>query len=132
MARGAAYADLDGDGDLDVDRGRERRPGAHLRQPARPAPAERRASGSSARASPTATPSGARVTATIGGRTLAQQVSGGQSYLSAPEKTLTFGLGAAAKIDTLEIRWPDGRAETYRDLPGGTTTVLTEGSGKGP
>ena len=55
------------------------------------------------RRSPTATPIGARVTATrrADGR-LTQQVSGGQSYLSAPEKTLTFGLGGAAKIDTLE------------------------------
>jgi hypothetical protein len=73
---------------------------------------------------------GARVTATAGGRTLTQQVSGGQSYLSAPEKTLTFGLGGAAKIDTLQIRWPDGTVENYRDLPGGTPVVITQGAAR--
>jgi hypothetical protein len=65
----------------------------------------------------------------MGKQTLTQQVSGGQSYLSAPEKTLTFGLGRADRIDTLEIRWPDGKVETYRDLAGGTSAVLTEGKG---
>ena len=69
---------------------------------------------------------GARVTASIGGRTLTQQVSGGQSYLSASEKTLTFGLGGAAKIDSLEIRWPDGATQTLRDVPGGARLAIRQ------
>ena len=72
---------------------------------------------------------GARVTATMGPRTLTQQVSGGQSFLSASEKTLTFGLGAAAKIDTLEIRWPDGTVQTLRDVPGGARLTIAEAAG---
>ena len=57
---------------------------------------------------------GARAIATIGNQTLAQQVSGGQSYLSAPEKTLTFGLGgtqlsshvgASHPARWLSLRW---------------------------
>jgi hypothetical protein len=66
------------------------------------------------------------VTATIGDRTLMQQVSGGQSYLSASEKTLTFGLGAASKIDALEIRWPDGAVQKLTDVPGGARLAITE------
>lgn len=73
---------------------------------------------------------GARATATVGGRTLTERVSGGQSYLSAPEKTLTFGLGSAARIDTLQVRWPDGTIETYRHLPGGTPALLTQGAAR--
>jgi hypothetical protein len=69
---------------------------------------------------------GARVTATVGGRTLSQQVSGGQSYLSASEKTLTFGLGGATRIDALEIRWPDGATQTLRDVPGGARLTISE------
>ena len=61
------------------------------------------------------------------GATLTQQVSGGQSYLSAPEKTLTFGLGGAPKIDTLEIRWPDGATQTLNDVPGGARLTVAEG-----
>ena len=71
---------------------------------------------------------GARVTASIGGRTLTQQVSGGQSYLSASEKTLTFGLGDAPKIDSLEIRWPDGSMQTLHDVPGGARLTVREGT----
>jgi len=54
-------------------------------------------------------------------------VSGGQSYLSAPEKTLTFGLGDAKKIDLLEIRWPDSAREPRRDIPGGGRLLVEEG-----
>ncbi len=70
---------------------------------------------------------GARVTATVAGRKLTQEVSGGQSYLSAPEKTLTFGLGDAKKIDSLEIRWPDGTRETLRDLLPGSLRRVEQG-----
>jgi len=55
-------------------------------------------------------------------------VTGGQSYLSSCEKTLTFGLGAAPKIDALEIRWPSGATQTLRDVPGGSRLTVTEGS----
>ena len=56
------------------------------------------------------------MTASSGGRTLTQQVSGGQSYLSASEKTLTFGLGDAARIDSIDIRWPDGQTQTLENV----------------
>ena len=54
------------------------------------------------------------------------QVAGGSSYLSAPEKTLTFGLGTASKIDSLEIRWPDGATQTLTDVPGGARLTITQ------
>ncbi|HEY7574417.1 MAG TPA: ASPIC/UnbV domain-containing protein, partial [Thermoanaerobaculia bacterium] len=69
---------------------------------------------------------GARVTATISKQTLTQQVSGGRSYLSAPEKTLTFGLGTASKIDRIEIRWPDGATQTLTDVPGGARLEVAQ------
>jgi hypothetical protein len=62
----------------------------------------------------------------MAGRTLTEEVSGGQSYLSAPEKTLTFGVGEAGKIDSLEIRWPDGNVEARKELPGGTRLVVDQ------
>ncbi len=35
-----------------------------------------------------------------------------RSYLSQVERTVTFGLGYATEIDSLEITWPDGSAQT--------------------
>jgi hypothetical protein len=57
---------------------------------------------------------------------MTEEVSGGQTYLSAPEKSLTFGLGEASKIDSLEIRQPDGQTEVQSDLGGGMRPVAEQ------
>ncbi len=128
VARGAAYADLDGDGDLDIilveNGGPARVYLNRLDQPKKSVRVKLVGTGRSNRDAV-----GARVTATIAGRTLTQEVSGGQSYLSAPEKTLTFGLGTDPKIDTLDIRWPDGTTEMVHDLSGGRFFTLEQGKG---
>ncbi|MEO8188752.1 MAG: CRTAC1 family protein [Acidobacteriota bacterium] len=125
VGRGAVSVDLDGDGDLDivvVENGGPARVYLNaLDQPARSVRVRLVGSGKSNRDAV-----GARVTAHIGSSVLTSQVSGGESYLSAPEKTLTFGLGAAPRIDSLDIRWPDGTTETHRDIPGGTRLTIEE------
>ena len=128
VGRGAAYADLDGDGDLDVivveNGGPARVYINHLDRPKQSVRVKLVGSGQSNRDAV-----GARARATIRNQTVTQQVTGGSSYLSSPEKTLTFGLGSAEKIDALEIRWPDGVVETYRDIPGGSRLAIQEGKG---
>ncbi len=56
-------------------------------------------------------------------------VLSGGSYSSQNDPCLYFGLGAATKVDKLEVRWPDGSAETF-DLPAvDKTYTLTQGKG---
>jgi hypothetical protein len=58
-----------------------------------------------------------------------QDVVSGGGYASQNDHRLHFGLGAATKIDKLEIVWPDGTKETV-NVPG-VDRVLTVAEGKG-
>jgi hypothetical protein len=40
-----------------------------------------------------------------------------------------FGLGPATKIDSVAVRWPNGRLETFDDLSVDVIHILKEGSG---
>ena len=62
---------------------------------------------------------GARVTCTMGGKKRVDEVSGGDGYLSANERTVVIGLGAAAKLDAVDVRWPDGTTASAKDLAPG-------------
>lgn len=54
-------------------------------------------------------------------------VIGGGSYLSANERILHVGMGAASKIDRVTIRWPSGKVQQFSDLPAKSRWRLREG-----
>jgi hypothetical protein len=43
---------------------------------------------------------------------------------------LHFGLGAATKVDWVEIRWPSGLTERFEGLTSDAIHTIKEGSGK--
>jgi hypothetical protein len=56
---------------------------------------------------------GARVRLALAGRTLTRQVEGGSGYASEAMLPVHFGLGDAARIESVEITWPDGFVQRF-------------------
>jgi hypothetical protein len=42
---------------------------------------------------------------------------------------LLFGLGAIARVESVEVRWPDGRAETLGPMDVDRYLTVREGAG---
>ena len=53
----------------------------------------------------------------------------GSSYYSQNDFRLHFGLARATKADTVELAWPSGLKETFRDLPANHLVVIQETKG---
>ena len=54
---------------------------------------------------------GARVTVEAGGRKLVRYCRADGSYLSSSDSRVHIGLGAASKVDKVEIHWPSGKTD---------------------
>jgi hypothetical protein len=72
---------------------------------------------------------GARVSVTSGGVTQFTEVRSGTSYLSQNDLRLHFGLGKETTMDTVEVSWPSGKKETYKDLAADFIYTIVEGAG---
>ena len=72
---------------------------------------------------------GARVKIMAGGMTQTDEVHSGGSYLSQNDFRVHFGLGSAATIDTVEIRWPSGAVNQLKDLAADKFYSVLEGKG---
>ncbi|PYV02290.1 MAG: hypothetical protein DMG26_11690 [Acidobacteria bacterium] len=53
----------------------------------------------------------------------------GGSYLSSSDLRLHFGVGAATKIDRLEVSWPSGQKDAATNLSVERIFVVKEGQG---
>jgi hypothetical protein len=72
---------------------------------------------------------GARVTIRAAGVKQLSEVHGGSSYLSQNDLRLHFGLGSATKMESVEIRWPNGNLEKLENIPADAIYTIVEGSG---
>ena len=105
-----AVADIDRDGDLDIVVWNRNEPLTLLRNDLPPATGNwLQFTG----------PLGTRVTAVYaGGVKQTQEILSQSSFYSSNGRTLHFGLGAAKSAD-LTIRWPHGKLEVRKAVPGG-------------
>ena len=123
-ARGAAFGDYDNDGSVEVLVNSQNEAPSLLKNARKPEgnwvilKLEGQKSNRSA--------IGARVRVTAAGRAQIDEVRSGGSYLSQNDLRLHFGLGAATKVDTIEIAWPSGIRQTERNLAAGRVITLRE------
>jgi hypothetical protein len=61
--------------------------------------------------------------------TQTEEIHSGGSYLSQNDLRVHFGLGAAQKIDSVEIRWPSGKVETLPGMAADQFYAVLEGQG---
>ena len=74
---------------------------------------------------------GATVRVTADGKTWSRQLVGGDGFSTSNERSLLFGLGEAAKIDSISVIWLTGTEEVFQDVvPSNSEVLLIEGSGR--
>ena len=72
---------------------------------------------------------GARIRMKVGPRVSIDEVRSGSSFISNNDMRVHFGLGAATKIDWVEVRWPSGLLEKFEGPAVDSIHTLREGSG---
>ena len=124
VSRGTAFGDIDNDGDIDI-----------VISNLKDAPTVLRNDGGNASQWLTVKligtdcnrdAIGARVTVVSGDLTQMREVKSGSGYLSQNDLRLHFGLGAAASVDTLTVRWLCGRVQTLQNVEANQVLVISE------
>jgi tetratricopeptide (TPR) repeat protein len=125
VGRGAAFADWDNDGDIDAYVANNGGPGILLRNDGGNANAwlkirlEGRSSNRSA--------IGAKLRIVVEGQQQIREVGAQSSYLSQNALVQHFGLGGHARVDTLQIEWPNGDQQTLTAIAVNQVITIVEG-----
>ena len=126
VSRGSAAGDLDNDGDLDVVINNLDGPLTVLRNDGGNrgnfliVHLEGRAGNRSA--------VGAVVTVSAADLVQRAERRAGDSYLSNSDPRLHFGLGTRTTVDSVEVRWPNGSVQRFREIPANTLVTIVEGA----
>ncbi len=70
---------------------------------------------------------GARVRIHAGGSSQMREIYGGGSYLSQSDLRANFGLGKATRVETVEVSWPSGQKQTFKDVEADKFYLIEEG-----
>jgi enediyne biosynthesis protein E4 len=74
---------------------------------------------------------GARVRCVTGSHQQIDEVRSGGSFMSQNDLRIHFGLGEAKRIDQLEIQWPSGQLDRFKDLMPNKFLTIEEGQSSG-
>lgn len=70
---------------------------------------------------------GARVVVTVGEDSFTQWMTAGDGYFSSDEPFLDFGLGTGGNVGELDVFWPSGDRQTFKDVPLNQRYLIVEG-----
>ena len=70
---------------------------------------------------------GARITVEAGGRSQSRETRTANSYLSSSDPRVLLGLGVAARVEKLTVRWPGGQTQEFVNPPVDRYLTVTEG-----
>lgn len=115
VARGAACADYDRDGDLDILVTENGGP-AHLWRNESAGAGKHYLRVTVEGNTSNRNGYGVQLIAAAGGRRMYRRIRSGSSFMSQSEAAATFGLGAAAEVDTLFVQWPSGKVERLTSI----------------
>jgi hypothetical protein len=125
--RGMAVGDFDNDGDLDVLVSNNGEPPVLLRNEGGNRNSWLGLQLIATKSNPAAV--GAVISWQAGGLKRSRLKTAGGSYLSSHDPREILGLGAATKIEYVEIRWPSGRVDKLVNLPINRYVRVVEGEG---
>jgi len=125
-SRGCAFGDFDNDGDLDVLILNLNEPPSLLRNDVRGQQNWIKVKLEGVKSNRSAI--GARVLAHYGGKVQAQAALSQSSFYSCNDNRLHFGLGTFGSVD-IEVFWPNGLHERFRNVKANQLVTLREGAG---
>ena len=126
-SRGCAFGDFDNDGDMDVLIVNMNEAPSLLRNDVDPKQHWIKVKLEGVKSNRSAI--GARVLVRYAGKTQAQAVVSQSSYYSCNDSRLHFGLGAVTSVD-IDVYWPNGLHETYKNNPVDQLVTFREGIGR--
>jgi hypothetical protein len=69
---------------------------------------------------------GAIITVTTGTTRQLRLIQSGTSYISQDDMRQHFGLGAASRVDAIEVKWPDGTTTVRKDVAAGQVVTIEQ------
>jgi hypothetical protein len=125
-SRSAAIVDLDGDGDLDIVTNEFNAAPMLLLSNLNEKTTVRYVEVALTGTSSNRNGLGAVVTVVAGGRAYTQVLDGNSGYLSHSVYPLYFGLGAAGRVDRIDVVWPSGKRQSVTAPAINSRVAITE------